>query len=350
MITKLIRVAAALVIFAGPIGFAHAEWRGGIGVIGDSYSDEYQFYPPDRSTARNWVEILAATRKLNFGSFSLANRAEPRNQGYAYNWARSDATTESMIATGQHTGVAAQAASGEVTLVVMFIGGNDFINAMKTADPVDTLQQVGPRAEVNFERAFRTVLGAHPDVKLVVATVPDIRHLPEFREALKSGQLPKAYADAASATLAHYNGRIRALAFHNPRVALIDLDLVTRLRDKLSPEAVSVAGRPIVRWVPSNDPTHLFLADVRHLGTVGQGLFAELIVTAVDAKFNAGVAPLSHREIIEFASSGRAMTVNVAASGNSASESPSPATTPGGATRDGQVNRVVLPTSGSSLP
>ncbi len=30
-----------------------------IGVLGDSYSDEYQFYPPDRSTAQNWVEILA---------------------------------------------------------------------------------------------------------------------------------------------------------------------------------------------------------------------------------------------------------------------------------------------------
>src|SRR6188474_2963230 len=83
---------------------------GGIGVLGDSYSDEYQFYPPDRSTARNWVEILAATRGLDFGRFGDEGRGEPRNQGFAYNWARSDATTEDLIATGQHAGLAGQIA------------------------------------------------------------------------------------------------------------------------------------------------------------------------------------------------------------------------------------------------
>ena len=37
---------------------AHAGLPVGIGVLGDSYSDEYEFYPPDRPTARSWVEIL----------------------------------------------------------------------------------------------------------------------------------------------------------------------------------------------------------------------------------------------------------------------------------------------------
>ena len=45
-----------------PTSEVRADLPGGVGVMGDSYSDEYQFYPPDRSTARNWVEILAATR------------------------------------------------------------------------------------------------------------------------------------------------------------------------------------------------------------------------------------------------------------------------------------------------
>jgi hypothetical protein len=228
MNANLIRLAAALVFLTGPVHAASAQWRGGIGVIGDSYSDEYQFYAPDRSTARNWVEILATTRKLDFGPFSIAPRGEPRNQGYAYDWARSDATTETMIASGQHTGLAAQVARGDVTLAVMFIGGNDFINAMKAPDPLAALQQVGPRAEANFGHAFQTILAAHPDVKLVVATVPDIRHLPEFRAALAADQLSSACAEAATAAMAHYNGRIRALAFQNPRVSLLDLDKVTR--------------------------------------------------------------------------------------------------------------------------
>src|SRR5687768_11788563 len=89
-----------------PWGECHAGgWRGGVGVLGDSYSDEYQFYPPHRARARNWVEILAETRGIDFGAFSLADRGAPRHAGYANNWARSGATTANAIAEGQHTGL-----------------------------------------------------------------------------------------------------------------------------------------------------------------------------------------------------------------------------------------------------
>src|SRR5947209_1939680 len=139
MTTRIIRLTALVIALLTPLAPARAGWRGGIGVIGDSYSDEYQFYPPDRSTARNWVEILAATRGLDFGAFTRRSRGEPRNQGFAYNWARSDAATDDMIRSGQHTGLAAQVASGKVKLVCMIIGGNDFINAMKKPNPVAEL-------------------------------------------------------------------------------------------------------------------------------------------------------------------------------------------------------------------
>src|SRR5262245_64938796 len=112
MTTRIIRLAALLIALLTPLAPARAGWRGGIGVLGDSYSDEYQFYPPDRSTARNWVEILAAARVLDFGRFSTTGRGEPRNQGFAYNWARSDATTADLIATRPHTGLAATVARG----------------------------------------------------------------------------------------------------------------------------------------------------------------------------------------------------------------------------------------------
>src|SRR4051812_49132337 len=93
LLTLALSLCSHAAVSAGPLG--------GIGVLGDSYSDEYQFYPPDRSMARNWVEILAATRGLDFGPFAAVSRGEPRNQGYAFNWARSDATTDDLIATGQ---------------------------------------------------------------------------------------------------------------------------------------------------------------------------------------------------------------------------------------------------------
>src|SRR3954469_446760 len=151
MLARQVSRRIFLILALHSCGLAHAGSPGGVGVLGDSYSDEYQFYPPDRSTARNWVEILATTRGLDFGQFAPASRGEPRNQGYAFNWARSDATTDDLIATGQHTGLAAQVARGEVGVVVLFIGGNDFINAMKTPDPAAAFQQVGPRAEANLE-------------------------------------------------------------------------------------------------------------------------------------------------------------------------------------------------------
>src|SRR5947209_6184164 len=53
-----------------------------VGALGDSYTDEYRFYPPDQSKARNWVEILAATHKANFGAFRTVSRGEPRDQGF----------------------------------------------------------------------------------------------------------------------------------------------------------------------------------------------------------------------------------------------------------------------------
>src|SRR3954469_11141938 len=130
MMTRIIRLTAFLIALLTPLVPARAGWRGGIGVLGDSYSDEYQFYPPHRSTARNWVEILAATRGLNFGRFSTRSRGEPRNQGYEYNRGRSDATPDDRIVPGHHPRLASQVARGEVNLVVVFIGGNDFINAM----------------------------------------------------------------------------------------------------------------------------------------------------------------------------------------------------------------------------
>src|SRR3954447_6027774 len=96
----------------GRVLMSHGPGIDGIGVLGDSYSDEYQFYAPDRSTAENWVEQLAADSNANLGGFSTSDPAGPRNAGFEYNWATSAATSSDMIAGGQLSGAAAQAASG----------------------------------------------------------------------------------------------------------------------------------------------------------------------------------------------------------------------------------------------
>lgn len=284
-----------------PTGPARAGEAAGIGVLGDSYSDEYQFYLPDRSTSRNWVEILAATRGLNFGEFTSASRGEPRNQGFAYNWARSDATAEDLVATGQHTGVARQVAAGELRYVVLFIGGNDFIHALESADPAAAIDRALPRALASYRVAVETILGAGPDVRLVTATVPDIRNLPQFEEAYREGRLSGAVLDRATAAIARYNAQVRALGMGHPRVAVADFDLVTRLASRLSGEYALILGRRLDRIRSGNRLGHLFLADKRHLGTLGQGFMAQMFVNALNAKFGAGIAPLSDKDVLEFA-------------------------------------------------
>src|SRR6516162_6803570 len=73
--------ASAAIHLAGarPLTALHQTPRslGPVGAVGDSYTDEYEFYPPDRTTARNWVEILHALRRVRFGPFTTQSRGEP---------------------------------------------------------------------------------------------------------------------------------------------------------------------------------------------------------------------------------------------------------------------------------
>lgn len=294
-----------------------------VGVLGDSYSDEYQFYPPDRSVARNWVEILAATRDLNFGAFSAEPRPEPRNQGFAYNWARSEATTADVLAAGQHLGLADQLARGEVQVAVVFIGGNDFIGAIRSPDPSAAIAAAGPRAMANYREIVATLRRAAPKAGLVLVTVPDIRGLPDVAALIASGAVSAEAARACSAAIGRYNGQIRALVRRDPEAVLIDLDLTDRALSALRRDAVPFGGAWLDRTRPGNEVDRVFLADLRHTGTLTQGLFAQMLVDALNARYRAGLAPLAFAEV-----RGLAESVAPAAGALTAALTPSPGSPP----------------------
>ena len=87
----------------------------GFGAVGDSLTDEYEF--EDYDYAANWLEILASYRSLDFGS--PGSWGEPRRDAYEFNWARSGATSQSLLSSGQHTGLAAQVNAGDVSHAVL---------------------------------------------------------------------------------------------------------------------------------------------------------------------------------------------------------------------------------------
>jgi phospholipase/lecithinase/hemolysin len=279
---------------------------GPVGAVGDSYTDEYEFYPPDRTTARNWVEILHALRGVRFGPFTTRSRGEPRDQGFANNWARSDATSVDMI-RNQLPGLAAQVAAGEIRYAWVFIGGNDYLDALAgvaagTTPPsaVPTLiAQVESQDDKNFTTAVETLLAANPRVDVVVATLPDISLTPIAREAMATPQ-GQALVAAVSDSIQRYDAVIAAAA-EDPRVTLVDLAAATAPLASNTTGTATFGGTTVNLVTPGDDYHDFYLADGVHLGTIGQSFIANLFAEAIDSKFGAHLKPISPREVVRYA-------------------------------------------------
>ena len=280
-----------------------------VGAVGDSYTDEYRFYAPDRAQARNWVEILAATHRVRFGPFTTQMRREPRDQGFAFNWARSDSTSVQMVAN-QLPGLAVQAARGQVKYAWIFTGGNDFLYFLRDNAPTATnplapqlLRQLGAleaQVEADFTTAVDRLLAASPRVRVVVATLPDVASLPIVQEGLAFYPQAAPLVAAVGQEIQKYNGLIRQTAATNPRVALADIAAQAAQLQSAGSTA-SFGGATINLTTPGDNYHDFFLADGIHLGTVGQGIIADAFVSAVDSKFGARIRPLSPTQIVQFA-------------------------------------------------
>ncbi len=275
----------------------------GIGVIGDSISDEYRFYAPDRVTARNWVEILATTRELPFGDPVITTRGAAQDRRLAYNWSQSSATTTSLIAQGQHTGLAAQVTDGAgINLASVTIGTNDFVHVLNTSRSAAALRTVMERASANLAAILESLLGTNSTLRIAVCTAVDLRCSPILRGALDAGLITGAVADAYGGAIATFNDRLQALvADHGRRVVIVDINQLLAEVTRARPYVVS--GVEIDCVNASNDPRHLFLADGFHPGTIGQCLIANRFLDAINAGFDAGIPLLSGEEIVHIAGS-----------------------------------------------
>jgi hypothetical protein len=125
--------------------------------------------------------------------------------------------------------------------------------------------------------------------------------LPEFAGPIRAGRLPVSLVNVFTDAIRQYNAQIRSFAAGHPRVALIDLDLATRAANIVNTEYALVGGRKLNRSDPGKDLDCFFLADVRHPGTLGQGLMAQMFIEVVNAKFAAGIAPIEPREVLALA-------------------------------------------------
>ena len=277
-----------------------------IGVLGDSYSDEYRFYPPDRSHAQNWVQQLAENNRASFGTFTTKSRGAPRDQGYADDWALSGATSDDLPA--QTAGVAAQAAAGQIDVATVLIGGDDFLGLLESAalDPAadaSTLTAITAAAGsvvANIETSVDTILAASPTVRVVIATLPPVSELPLIADAETvasaaglSGSV--ALVTAADAAEVQVNAAIKAFAATSARLAVADFAAAAAA---FASPTYKVGHVTLSTTAPGDGPKHLFLADGIHPGTVGQAVLANTFVQAIDAGSGEKIKPLTNQQIL----------------------------------------------------
>lgn len=277
----------------------------GIGILGDSTSDEYRGDDArggdHAKTTLNWVEQLAQTRGLNFGPWGTWG--EPRRTGYEYNWARTGATINTMITSGQHTGLAKQVADGKVSFVIVWIGNNDFhlkngpyeeIYSGKLSDA--DIQKKIDQAVRELTTAMDTVLKAG-DVKMGVVAITDQGLAPEARVLFPDSEKRQR----VTSTVHAINERVKEFADAHGVIMLDSNAFGQVLFSKVDLLGnFEIGGEKISVVIKGDEPHHLQLGDhIGHAGTVLSGMIANSIfVEPFNSAFGLNVPPLTDEEIL----------------------------------------------------
>ena len=271
----------------------------GLGVMGDSLSDEYadEFHPVPVASAKSWVELLAQNRAVNVGP--TGHWGEPRRDGYKYDWARYGASSGTLLLLGEDTGVAKQASQGLVSHAVLFIGANDFYpggsaykgiyNGTWSQSQID--QQVSTVVS-NIRSAVQTVTAA--GTKLVVANLIDYGEVPLTRKQYTNA----AGRDRVAAVISTVNTQIAQMAaqFRVPVADLYGLGKLVLGTNQSPVTTLTVGGQPFLNWSGA-DRRFAFLPDGDHPNTVLQAMLANTFLTALNQGFGTDVSLFSEKDI-----------------------------------------------------
>ncbi len=277
-----------------------------LGVMGDSLSDEYKYN--SRAYAQNWVEQFANNNIVNVGANVLNNPA-PRLQGFNQNWARSGATSSTVLSGGQATGLAAQipnAGGYGIDYGVLLIGANDFAPGSTAYNSIysSTWNQSQINSYVNsvvgnITTALADVLPT--GIKMVVATVPDYGIAP----AVQAGYPDPAKRQLVANAVAQVNAGIKATAQADH---IVVADLSALIGATFGPESgfhttVSIGNVPIYlnQTTSSSSSQAGFCSDGIHAYTTLQGVLGNLLVQALDTGYNAGIPLFSEAQILSHA-------------------------------------------------
>jgi len=219
----------------------------------------------------SWVPYLAVDRGLNFGP------------SQSYNRAVGGATTTSLLSSGQHTQVRNIVQAGNADVAFLFIGGNDF-------GPV-ALQLAGGTLDKDtwaagmvsrMMTATDTVLTANPK-GMIVAGLPDMTLMPAAQAYVPS--LPPEALQNVLDAINLVNAQLKAEVLARD---LVYLDTAAAMRD-MNAAPLVVGGVTIQTVGSSSNPTYFF-QDGLHPAVVGNGIFANLMITAINEGFDQSIS------------------------------------------------------------
>jgi lysophospholipase L1-like esterase len=287
---------------------------GKLGAMGDSLSDEY-WDSGVSSFATNWPGLFVMFRGIDMGPTAAQagtnSWGSPRNVGYKYNWALTGANSATLLSEGQHTGVRGQVLSEGLQDAVLEIGANDFnpnwFAGYRTYYNIynGTLSSAQIQSNVNWtltniEIALAAVRTS--GVSVVMANVLDPGATPAAVVTL--GYSNPAYRDRVATVIQTVNAGLKNLAqkYQTPLMDWYGLEKAilgpnTSLHPTLKLGNVNLNLRGSDS---GSTPTNAFVSDGFHPNTPMQGIFANLILQALNSSRGAGLALFTEQEILGF--------------------------------------------------
>lgn len=270
----------------------------GFGMAGDSLTDEYVNESYDY--AQNWVELLGEYRAANlppgiYKDSDVDNWGEPRRKGYEYNWARSGATSATLLSAGQHTGLAGQITGNQVSHAVLAIGQNDFFPSAGgayfniysgnwTQTEIDNYVST---VVANIDTALSAI--DTNNAKLILSNIVDYGVAPITKAAFPDAASRQLVTDVIDDT----NSQLLDLAteHHIPLVDMFNL-----AADLLGTSTVTIGGNVFTN-AAGVGVQNIFVDDGIHPHTGASGIIANAYLQSLNSAYGESIPLFSEQEL-----------------------------------------------------
>lgn len=203
------------------------------------------------------------------------------------NWAQGGATSASVISGTQLSSVVNQAASNQIDVSVLIIGGNDATIGVGVAEALEGDSSIFANAYFNnVKLILDSVRAANPDVLQVFGNMPDVTVTPLVISNAAALGVTQAQLALLSQAIAEANTLANAYALS---LGIPVIDLYHASRDMVTYTPWSFGGRTF---------NSIFASDQFHPSVLTQGLMANMVTTALYEAHGLALPVLSDQRIV----------------------------------------------------